>query len=484
MAEDLSVLGLSAAIALPWVAGTLALRVAGGPEWRWSAALGYGFFIGQLLVIGLLIAIDATGASLAFWPGAALLTAGIAALAVIGMRGRRARPGSAIPPGASNRAEPHWASWLAFAALLALIAARFGLMAQELAVRPLFPWDAWMNWVPRAVVWFHHLELTPFASPREWLAAPMGEELYSLGNRQASDYPPGVPLVLLWTMLGAGTADHPLLYLPWLLAPAAFALVLWSALREAGASSLVALIAVYLFTSLPLANVHSMLAGYADLWLALFFCGGAIALDACRRTGSRTALVLAVALGVGCMLMKNPGLVFGALVISGAALVGSGLPGRWWRRAALAGLAAMVLLLFVGLLLGESTPDPDAWALPLPGALPALSLQPRPLAPILFDSLYGSANWHLLWLVLPLAGIGALAARGRRALDRPALALLVAAALLLVFVFGFTHYFRQAENLVTLNRTLLYLVPLAAYVIGVWLTEATAGPGRRTDADD
>ena len=41
-------------------------------------------------------------------------------------------------------------------------------------------------------------------------------------------------------------------------------------------------------------------------------------------------------------------------------------------------------------------------------------------------------------------------------------------------------FFRQAENLLTLNRTILYLVPLAAWVAGTWLNDAR----RAADAVD
>ncbi|MGK7294699.1 MAG: hypothetical protein ACNS61_02590 [Candidatus Wenzhouxiangella sp. M2_3B_020] len=469
--EGVSVAGLAAAIALPWLAGALGVRLAAGPGSRWTAAAGFGFFAGQLLVIVLLLAWDALGIALAFWPPALL----VAALAgVLGWR--------VSGHGVQRPVLPrwHWTTWLALAVLLALIVARFWLMAQELALRPLFPWDAWMNWVPKAIVWFHHLELTPFVAPSDWLAAPAGEEVYTLGNRRASEYPAGVPLLLLWTMLGGGTADHTLVYLPWLLAPVAFALLLWDRLRAGGTGPVIALLAVYLFASQPLVNVHTMLAGYADLWLALYLSTGIIAADAFHRSRSTAAAGLAVTMAVGCMLMKTPGMVFGAVVVAMVVLVALGLPGRWWRRATLAGLAGIALLLALGLVPGLLGTAGEDWTLPLPGTLPELRLQPRPLAPLLAESLYVFANWHLLWVALPLAGIAAFVLRGRTSLDRPAIAGLVAAAGLLVFVFGFTHYFRQAENLLTLNRTILYLVPLVAYVAGTWLNDAR----RAADADD
>ena len=463
-----SAIGLMGALALPWLAGALAVRAVAGREAGTAGLIGWGFFVGQLFVIALLPAWDAAGFTLSFGPPAALLAVLCAGLAWHAVRTR--------PPRWAPRT-PRWRGLptVAAALLLVLVASRFGLMAMEVIARPVFAWDAWMNWVPRAIVWFHHQQLTPFVLPPEWLAAPASEEVYTLGNWRASGYPPGVPLMLLWTMLGAGSADHTLLFLPWLLAPAAFSLVLWERIRQAGGGAATALLAVYAFVSPPLVATHTMLVGYADLWLALYFSLGVIAVDRLHRGGGGPVAMLALAMAAGTALMKTPGMVFGAVIVLLLALAALRLPDHWWRRLSLAGLAGIVALLLAGLLGGG-----DAQAvLPLPMFLPDLRLQPQPLLPILAESMLVFGNWHLLWPLLALAALAALALRGRAALAGPALAGWVAAAGLLVFVFGFTHYYRQAENLVTLNRALLYLVPLSAYVIGGWLASIVR-PG---DAD-
>jgi hypothetical protein len=461
--EGPSAIGLLLAVALPWLAGALAVHATAGRQAGMAAVIGFGFFVGQLFVIALLLAWDAAGLALSFAPPAVLLAAACAGLAW--RAARPPRPMRRPPP-------PRWRglTTLAVGLLLALIASRFGLMASEVIARPVFAWDAWMNWVPRAIVWFDHDQLTPFVLPPEWLAAPASEEVYTLGNWRASGYPPGVPLMLLWTMLGAGTADHTLLFLPWLLAPVAFSLVLWEQLYRAGTGTLVALLAVYAFISPPLVATHVMLVGYADLWLALYFSLGVIAVDRMHRGGGVPVALLALAMAAGTVLMKTPGLVFGAVIVLLLALAALGLPDHWWRRLSLAGLAGIVALLLAGLLGGDAQA-----VLPLPMFLPDLRLQPQPLLPILAESMLVFGNWHLLWPLLALAAVAALAVRGRAALAGPAIAGWVAAAGLLVFVFGFTHYFRQAENLVTLNRALLYLVPLSAYLVGCWLDDARGG---------
>jgi hypothetical protein len=468
MLDGISLIGLLVALALPWLGGALVAR------WLlddWPLAIGYGFFVGQLIVIGLVWSWDALGLRLAFAPIATVLVLLSGSLA--GLLARRAagpiRP--ALP-------RPDWsaAAWTGVALLLALVAVRAGMMAQELATRPLFAWDAWMNWVPKAVVWFEHRELTRFELPPAWLAAPPDTEIYSLGNWRASDYPPGVPLMLLWVMLGAGTSDHTLVFLPWLIAPAAFALVLWRLLRADGSGPVVAMLAIYLFASPPLVASHVMLVGYADLWLALFFSLGVMAVDALSRRPGIGWGTMTLAMALGCGLMKTPGVVFGALVVGLAALVALGARPPWWRWLALAGLTAIGAILALGVL--PFFEDGEA-VLPLPFFLPDLRLQPEPLLPILLQQLFGYAQWHLLWLALPLACLAAALAGGRRALGFPAVTAFVAATGVLVFVFGMTHYFRQAENLVTLNRTLLYPAPLACYLIGRWL----AMTGRTAHAD-
>lgn len=366
---------------------------------------------------------------------------------------------------------------VAIIVLMALILLRFGLMLPELAMRPVFAWDAWMNWVPRAVVWFHHAELTPFVLPPDWLAAPPGTEVYTLGNWRASGYPPGLPLMLLWMMLGAGTADHPLLFLPGLIAPAAFALVLGSHLRSQGLGPVLVLVMAYFFLSQPLANTHSMLGGYADFWLGLYFSLGLLAADRWRRGEPAGLALLGLLMAAGCVWMKTPGLGFGALVVLALVAVALRVPGRWLSAAVVVGLAGIVALLLGGLLGEPMLPAAERPALPLPGFLPELKLQPQPLLPLLLDSLWLSSNWHLLWVLVGVCGLMALRLRGPATLDSIAVLGLVAALGVLVFVFGYTHYFRQAENLVTLNRTLLYLVPLAVYVSGVWLAQLQEAPG-------
>lgn len=474
--EGIHLPGLLLATLLPWCAGTVAARLIIGVA-PLSLLLGHGYLLGQLLLVILLLGWDAAGLTLAFAPLAALLGGATVLGSLPWLRALQRQRSSTIRLGPGAARIP-WRHTLWVLPLLLFLAVRGGVLAQEMALRPLFAWDAWMNWVPRAVVWFQHGELTAFGNPDAWLAAPPGTELYTLGNWRAGDYPPAIPLLLLWQMLGANSSDHTLLYLPWLLLPGACALALWGHLRALALPHWTAALALYALLSQPLLATHSALAGYADLWLGAAFSLGAMALAHWQHTGAWRHGLLAITMALMCALLKTPGLGFAALLLGAAVLLLWRPPARWL----LASAATLCTLLLLGLLLGlhPRVAELDALlVLDLPWTLPTLTLAPRPLLPYLWQALFVQANWHLLWLLLPTCLLAGLAWRGLASLHSIALLLLVAGFGLLLFLFGFTHYFKEAANFVTLNRTLLYLVPLAVYVAFAQLAPLLASDSSR-----
>ena len=63
---------------------------------------------------------------------------------------------------------------LVWIALIAWIALRFVLVAAEIAWRPLYPWDAWVQWATKARVWYELGRIVPFGGPDQWLAGTPG----------------------------------------------------------------------------------------------------------------------------------------------------------------------------------------------------------------------------------------------------------------------------------------------------------------------
>ncbi|MDO8862436.1 hypothetical protein Q6D67_12065 [Haliea sp. E1-2-M8] len=453
--EGLHPVGLALATLLPWLAGCGAVRCWLGPV-PTTLLLGHGYLLGQLLAVLLLLTWDALGFTLAWWPLATALAAFGAGLWALSLRRHPAhwRPTVCLSP-----ADLLWLLPLAW-----FLWSRGSVLVAELALRPLFAWDAWMNWVPRAVVWFEHGSLTEFVLPPAWLAAAPGSELYTLGNWRAGAYPPGVPLLLLWQMLGAGTFDHTLLYLPWLLLAAACALALWGHLRLVGLGRVPTAIAVYLLLSMPLLTTHAVLPGYADLWLGVCFTLGAMALAQWQHSGERRYAGLALALALFCTLLKTPGTGFALLLVLATLLFWWRPPAAWVRATVLGGL----LLLLAGLLAGLN-PElvrylQEQPVLALPGHLPALKLQLSPLLPYLGQTFFVYDNWHLLGVLLLAALLARVLACGPASLNSIALLLLTGGAVVLALVFGFTQYGQRLEQGITFHRSFLYLTPLAVFV--------------------
>ena len=160
-------------------------------------------------------------------------------------------------------------SRLLWFALLAWLALRSLLLFAEVATQPLYPWDAWMQWATKARVWFELKAWVPFVNTDAWLAAKG-----ALYTDAAPTYPATVPLWQVWSSLALGRYDDAWMNLPWWFAAVAFGIAIYGALRRIEFGPLAALVGTWIVVSLPLADVHVALAGYADLPMAAYLHAG------------------------------------------------------------------------------------------------------------------------------------------------------------------------------------------------------------------
>jgi hypothetical protein len=311
-------LTLFAGLLLPWVLGIallLAARDAATPldgpgECAWIAGTGYlagavalTLWMRLLSQIGIPFGVASIGLPLL------ALAVAIALVAV-----RRAGSGGLIAPVRRALAPPVPGGIVRVVwwALLAWMALRFALLALELAWRPLFPWEAWIGWATKARVWFEYGRITPFVDTDAWLAA---------GGSAWFDAAPGnpatLPLLHVWACIALGRWDDALMNWPWWQMAVALALLLYGGARRLDATAPEALVAAYFVTSLPLANAHVALAGYADLPLAACFTAAALSLLRWGESKSPLDAALAVFFAACCPLVKP----FGAIWHS-----------RWCRR--------------------------------------------------------------------------------------------------------------------------------------------------------
>lgn len=345
-------------------------------------------------------------------------------------------------PGLAGAARIAW--WCA----IGWLALRFILLGLEVGTRPLYPWDAWTQWATKARVYFELGGLVPFLRTGAWLAAN-GAAYFDA----SPEYPPTMPLLQVYNSLLLGRWDDTLMNWPWWQTGLALALAMYGGLRSLGASALAALAGAFLVSSLPLANVHVALAGYADLPLAACYTAAALAVLRWAQGRDTRDAACALLLAVACTQIKNPGWFWAATLLPG--VIVARFP-RHGLRIAFAGFAVAMLLLVALARFKLRLFNYE------------LNLTYTPAWGDLAESYFLLGNWHLLWY-----GAIAVALLAWRSLLAPALAplttILLGGLLFLFVVFGFTTASYYITDQTTVNRATLHLAPLVVvFVVLAW----------------
>src|SRR5579862_7239318 len=315
-------LTLSIGLVLPWLLGASVLYALGWPspcaDRAGHAALrwGFGYFAGSMLLTFWMRMLSLAGISFGWLAIGVPLALVCAALFFVTMH-RRGRSPVAVAAVLRALVAPDLPRWqrIVWQLLVGWLAIRFILLAASVAWQPLYPWDAWVQWATKARVWYELGRITPFVYADQWLTGPGGAYFDA-----APRYPATVPLLQVWSCIALGRWDDSAMNWPWWLMLVALSFAIYGALRDEGVSPLVALVGAYLVASLPLADVHVALAGYADLPMACIFTLAALALYRWARRRDWRDGVLALFFAVCCPLIKVPGWVWAATLVPGLVL--------------------------------------------------------------------------------------------------------------------------------------------------------------------
>ncbi len=331
--------------------------------------------------------------------------------------------------------------------LLLLVLLRSLIGMEEAWLRPLFGWDAWLAWSNKARTWMLAGQALPFVDPDAWWA---GDD--RVRTAYAWAYPELLAWIQVWLASAAGGWYEGAVNLAW---PA-----LWLALlvgcygqwRGLGVTPFAAMLGVYAMASLPLLQVHSILAGYGDLWLATALVFGLLAWLRWRETGQRRQLLLTLVMAGLLPLLKHEGMIW---AIGLAGLILWTLLARWPRvYRALVVLAAMALVLLASWLLDLAWFDTLSTLFASSGSAPSESV-----AAAILSGMYTQENWHLLWYLAPLI----LVWRWRLLVAHPGLAgllLYLLGGLILIWVlFLCSGAGVWAQTYTAINRIVLQLVP-------------------------
>lgn len=445
---------------LPWVLG-FALATAlipGGDTARQRLNMAYAYPLGMAALAVLLAVFDLVG--IPFQRAALVGTAMITTLLLFLWTWHR--NGSGSLPRLTTPAPPSLTLpmiVLSFAAAILLT-----LMTRDLLLSPTESWDSWMNWEPRARIWFAQGHLAPVVSPSEWLARPPGTEAFVLGNSFAATQPPLVPLIMLWEMIMLRDPNAPVLYLAWPALALSVALAIGLQLRQRGADALAVPLGAFLFLAIPYVGAHITMAGYADLILAIYFTLGVLGIQSWSDTGNRRHLLMTAGMAIAVLMAKRPGIILLPILLGTLAFMV--VPPAIQRLLTKLLLAAGVFVLaitalpFIAAAVGLAVPMGDLVVFPAP-AIQELALGIYPFLPLALHTVFDASNWGLFWILLGLAAISRRPGTPPRACTLALVMTLIA----LYGVFGLTHYYREAANTATLNRALLYLIPLGVYLI-------------------
>ncbi len=455
------------ALILPWMAMTLWLRLL-WPEptpGRWPMVLGYGYLLGMTGSAGLLWLQGVVG-----WPLGSrilLLVSGLLLVAALLLLGQRKNLGIVMVR--VNGQLNFWRG-LAFGLILLWVIARFVGLALEVWWQPLFPWDAWTTWGARAKVWSELQTLAPFVSPEAWMEDRTGT-LYTI---EAWDYPATISLIAAWPTLALGIWNETAANIPWLGVALALGLGFYGQARIWGASSLTAMVFVWMLLSIPLLNTQVALAGYADLWLATALGLAMMAFLQWLRSGDPRQAFLTILSILVCVSMKREGLVWALLFIP--SLIA-------------AKLSKFVLFILAGLLmaLGIILWVKGGIAFELPG-LGAIRLLPNVLQLPFIDEFklgyhaiwepvfrhyFSYSNWHLfIYLLVFSLGVAVVAIflNSQRGWQKGGLVWALSSLAAIYFLFFWTDAYLWAMKGTSINRILLHFVPaLLFWIMAVWL---------------
>ena len=381
------VVGLALSALLPLFAGMpwllLAQRDETGPG-RWPIAIGYGYVLGLLLVVG-----GMRVAAVANLPIGMLSasTLPLVAAAIGWWRAYRLTvPDFRVALRSSRLAWTSMprASRIVCGLAILLIALRLGTLTIESLARPIFPWEAVSSVAAKARVWYEGGMLVRFVQP---VAILQG-----LGNHTDAD--PGAfalpSLLLVWTANAIGRWHEGAVAFSWVMLGIALALAFYGHLRRSGCGIAYALVFTYVLISLPLVDMHIALSG-APQWIAaagVGLCGCAFL----RWLQSPVrSLLLCTAIGALLAVLALPTTWpwIGIFLVAGIIQRFPGIAGKLAVGIPLIALVAMLALMQTPVTLGGRVFQVRL----------AAEWTETPESLLLLD------NWHLLFAVLLLIGI-------------------------------------------------------------------------------
>lgn len=364
--------------------------------------------------------------------------------------------------------------------LVALLAIHAWLMADEILLRPMYPWDAWAAWLLKPKAWMLGGHLDAFVGFDEWLADASG----TLRTSQSWNYPEALGRLALWFASAWGEWNAGVVGAIWFALWAALLASVYGGLRALGLARDRAVVAVYALGSLPLINVHVALAGYADLWIAALIALACLSWMRGLETRTRGPLVLAALFALLLPAVKLEGAIW--LVLLAGTMLYAWMPLRI-RRVAIVLAPVIGAGVVVAYLLRLPLIAPALDRIGLSADTGALLAHAPAVIGAAAEGLFSQYNWHLFWIAFALT----LVVRFVKLKQSPPLRFLGLFLLLgsafLFALFVLTPAGQWAESYTAVNRLSLQIVPaMLVFAALLWRERAPdaahVAPARMAEA--
>ena len=428
-----------------------------------SLKLGAGYGLGmvaisQVISWGSLVGVSLSTAS---W---AVVTTGLLAGSWLSLY-RLAAPATQWTPAVQTRPQAPTFKDPLVLGLLALMALHFAVTLTNNLTRPTYAWDAFTTWMYRAKAWALQDAITPMAFVPDWIAEG-GTSGYAL---YANQYPTGLSIYAALASSLSGGWSSAAASAPWTLCFVALGLSAYGSLRIAQLQPRVAMVGAYLLCSLPLLNVHASLAGYGDLWMALFSGGGLALLLVWRVKEVQQTLWLALLLLLAGTQIKSEGWLW--LLLGTIFILMTWIAKRVGYRWLFAGIALLSGALWASGLTQIVLGPLGIWGISDThlniGAFGQYPLRPYNPAANYLNALVHQANFLLLASLYALALLASLFVKRKLAATVWVMGLLITTCQAVIF--GLSSHSQYAESGTAITRLLIHFVPVAVVTMAmVW----------------
>ena len=463
------ILYLLAGLTLPWVTGYIWLAYIessfnNSPAMGRLNRAGYGFFLGYAVLYAVILANSFLTEIVSYL----VVMTSLAALTGVGglllYLQKPTEPGqelrSQLVAAFHEHSHLEKILWLV---LMLWIITHLMFATIELLTTPVYPWDAWLDWVYRAKAWFFAGNVTSLVSINDWINSSEPGVYTTRGYA----YPWFASVIPFWAAISLGSWSETLINIPVLLCAIAIGLALYGQCRASGLSTIFSLILVYFLFSIPIFGTHIALAGYADIWMAGFAGLGFVALIRGLIGKQRFPLMLGLGMIALGLLVKNEGVVWLLAALLLVFLTTVRARTAWVTLGIISLLAAIVVALSI-----------NSIELQLPGGLGfsenritlpfigSFSLELRNSGSAYLANFISMGNWNLTWALVFACLLCAVVPPLDQS-RKVALLFIVIFIATQVMIFIFSEQAEFAVNYSAINRLPLHFIPALLFSIAV-----------------